>query len=114
MKTKLMAAVGVAVIAVASVIGTLAFTSDAGAQSEGGYEYGYLIPVPRIESYEIETSRWAGSAEDKKFMEAHVFAYEEGATSFDRRVNGLRRMNELAAQGWEVTDAQAGLLRRKK
>lgn len=114
MKTKVMAAVGVLVLVGASVLGTLAFSSSANAQAEAGYEYAYLIHVPRLESYEIETSRWAGSAEDKKFMEAHVFAYEEGATNFDRRVNGLRRMNELAAMGWEVTDAQAGLLRRRK
>jgi hypothetical protein len=114
MKTKLMAALGAVVLVVAAVVGTLSFNSSAEAQEASGYEYGYLIAVPRIESYEIETSRWAGSAEDKKFMETHVFAYEEGATLFDRRGNGLRRINELAAQGWEVHDAQAGLVRRKR
>jgi ABC-type glycerol-3-phosphate transport system substrate-binding protein len=114
MKTKLMAALGAMVLMAAAVFGAIAVSTDAEAQKADHYEYGYLVPVPRIESYEIETSRWAGSAEDKKFMEAHVFAYEEGANNFDRRVNGLRRMNELAAQGWEVCDAEAGLLRRKK
>jgi hypothetical protein len=114
MKTKLTAALGAVVLAGAAIVGTLAFSGSADAQDASGYEYGYLIAVPRIESYEIETSRWAGSAEDKKYMEAHVFAYEEGQTLFDRRVNGLRRINELAAQGWEVHDAQAGLMRRKR
>jgi hypothetical protein len=114
MKTRLMAGVGAIVLMAAAVFGATLASSEAGAQNAEQYEYGYLVPVPRIESYEIETSRWAGSAEDKKYMEAHVFAYEEGATAFDRRVSGLRRMNELAAQGWEVHDAEAGLLRRKK
>jgi hypothetical protein len=114
MKIRLMAGVGAIVLMAAAVFGAIAVSTDAEAQNADGYEYGYLVPVPRIESYEIETSRWAGSAEDKKYMEAHVFAYEEGATSFDRRVSGLRRMNELAEQGWEVHDAEAGLLRRKR
>jgi hypothetical protein len=114
MKTKLMAAVGAVVLVAAAIVCTLGFSSDAGAQNAEHCEYGYLVPVPRIESYDIDTSRWAGSAEDKKYLAAHVFVYEEGATSFDRRLNSLRRANELAEQGWELQDAAAGLLRRKK
>jgi len=109
-----MAGAGVIVLAAAVLIGVLSFDSKAGAQNADTYEYGFLVPVPRLESYEIDVSRWAGSAEDKKYLEAHVFVYAEGSSTFDRQVNCLRRLNELAAQGWEMSDAQAGLVRRKK
>ena len=114
MKTRLMAGVGAIVLMAAAVFGAVLVSSEAGAQNAEQYEYGYLVPVPRITGYQEETGRWNGNEEDKKYLEAHVFVYEEGATNFDRRVNSLRRVNELAAQGWELQDAQAGLLRRKK
>ncbi len=84
------------------------------AQEARGFEYAYLLAVPRLESYEIDQSRWAGKPADKDFHAQHVFAYEEGASEFERRVNWLRRMNELGAQGWELVDGRAGVMRRAK
>lgn len=112
MKSRMLAVAGVMVLAVAAAL----FATQQGEveAQDSGYEYGYLLPVPRLESYEIDLNRWAGSAEDKKYLETHVFVYEEGASNFDRQVNSLRRVNELAAQGWELYDADAGVLRRKK
>lgn len=114
MKSRILAVAGVLVLTVAAVLfATQQGEVEAQAQ-DSGYEYGYLLPVPRLESYEIDVSRWAGSAEDKKYLETHVFVYEEGASNFDRQVNSLRKVNELAAQGWELYDAEAGVLRKRK
>lgn len=101
-------------VTVAAVGGLLLGPAPADAQQEGVYEYGYLVAVQRLESYEIDLSRWAGSAEDKAYIESHVFVYEEGKSDFDRHVNSLRKLNELAADGWEVVDADAGVMRRLK
>jgi hypothetical protein len=81
---------------------------------QAGYEYGYVLPVGRLESFEIDLGRWAGKPGDKEYHTSHVFAYEEGSSDFERRVNSLRRINELAAQGWEMVDAKAGLIRRSR
>ncbi|MBZ0136541.1 MAG: hypothetical protein K8I27_09230 [Planctomycetes bacterium] len=111
MKYGMVALAGVAVLAIAALFVTQ--QGEVQAQ-EGGYEYAYLVAVPRLESYDIDFSRWAGSADDKKYLETHVFVYEEGASQFDRRVNSLRRINDLAGDGWELFDAEAGVMRRKK
>lgn len=112
MKSKVIAASLVLLV----TAGALLFAMRQGEveAQDTGYEYAYLLPVPRLESYEIDLSRWAGSAEDKKYMESHVFVYEEGTSAFDKRVNSLRKLNELAAQGWELHDAEAGVLRRRR
>lgn len=78
------------------------------------YEYAFLLPVPRLEGYEIDLNRWASAQQDKEYLASHVFAYEEGQNQFERRLNCLRRVNELAEKGWELTDVQTGLMRRKK
>lgn len=115
MNSRIMAAAGAVILLVAVVLTATAFSGDqVGAQDAGGYEYGYLVGVPRLESYEIDVSRWAGSAEDKKYLEGHVFVYEQGQTSFDRQINSLRKINELSGQGWELHDAEAGVVRRKR
>ncbi|MCB9933426.1 MAG: hypothetical protein H6841_08400 [Planctomycetes bacterium] len=115
MKTTVMAGVGAIVLLVAAVlVGTALSGDEVGAQEAGGYEYGYLVGVPRLESYEIDVSRWAGSADDKKYLETHVFVYEQGQTNFDRQINSLRKLNELSGQGWELYDAEAGVVRRKR
>jgi len=115
MKTRILAGVGAIVLLAAAVLAGTAFNGgEVGAQDAGGYEYGYLVGVPRLESYEIDVSRWAGSAEDKKYLETHVFVYEQGQTSFDRQINSLRKINELSGQGWELYDAEAGVIRRKR
>ena len=114
MNTKVITALSLALVLTvgAALIGLS--STDASAQSQGNYEYGYLIAVPRLESYEIDKKRWAGAEADKKYLETHVFAYETGQSEFDKHVNSLRKVNELADAGWELVDAQVGLVRRKK
>lgn len=115
MKTTLMAGAGAIVLVAASVFGGLALSNaNVEAQTANGYEYGYLVGVPRLESYEIDLNRWAGAEADKKYLDAHVFVYEQGQTNFDRQINSLRKLNELADNGWELVDADAGVVRRKK
>jgi hypothetical protein len=115
MGKKMVAGVVVGALAVLLAWGGLSLsrTNDVHAQARG-YEYAFLLPVSRLESYEIDLSRWAGKPADKEYHETHVFAYEEGSSEFERRVNCLRRMNELGAQGWDMIDAKAGVLRRAK
>ncbi|MBX3473551.1 MAG: hypothetical protein KF754_04145 [Planctomycetes bacterium] len=110
-KMAFMAAVLVAMTSVGVLVGT---GSSAQAAPEQGYEYGYLVGVPRLESYEIDVSRWGGTNPDKDYLKSHVFPYEQGQTTFSDQVNGLRKMNELSAQGWEVADMKSGLIRRKR
>ncbi len=111
-------AAGVAIGALAVVLAwggiSLARPQTVNAQRASGYEYGFLLPVPRLESYEIDLGRWAAKPTDKEYYNALVFPYEEGSSAFDRRVNSLRRLNALAAEGWELVDAESGLLRRAK
>lgn len=115
MKRKLIASVVVAIVVMGAMFGGLALTkSPANAQTSGGYEYAYLVVVPRLESYEIDLDRWAGSDEDKKYLQSHVFVYEEGQSRFDRDLNSLKKINELAVDGWELIDAEAGVLRRQR
>jgi hypothetical protein len=83
------------------------------AQAEG-WEYAYIVGVPRLESYDIDVSRWAGENADKDYLKAHVFPYEQGQTVFSEQVGALRKINELAGKGWEVVDAKTGLIRRKR
>jgi len=110
-KTALLAAVLVGVASLGVLVG---MGSSAKAAPGDAYEYGYLVGVPRLESYDIDVSRWAGTNEDKEYLKARVFAYEQGQTTFSDQVNSLRKMNELSAQGWEVADMKSGLVRRKK
>ena len=115
MKTKLIAGVGaLTLIAALAVTGVMFGGGEAQAQGVERYEYGYMLPVPRLESYEIDVKRWAGNDKDKEYLRSHVFVYEEGQTNFERQINSLRLLDELSADGWEMADAQAGLLRRKK
>lgn len=110
-KSALLAAV---LVGVASIAGMMAMGTQARAAGGDQYEYAYLVGVSRLESYEIDVSRWAATGDDKEYLKGHVFAYEQGSTTFSDQVNGLRKMNELAAAGCEVADAKSGLLRRKK
>jgi hypothetical protein len=104
-----------AVLVVVASVGVLAGMGTSAKAAPGDvYEYGYVVGVPRLESYEIDVSRWGSTNEDKDYLKSHVFAYEQGQTTFSNQVNGLRKMNELSAQGWEVADVKAGLIRRKK
>lgn len=100
------------VVATAGVL--VGLGTSAKAAPGDNYEYGYLVGVPRIESYDIDVSRWAGTNEDKEYLKGHVFAYDQGQTTFSNQVNSLRKMNELSGQGWEVADMKSGLMRRKK
>lgn len=115
MKTKWMASVGVLVLLVAvAVSGVLISSNEAEAQNAGKYEYGYMMPVPRLESYEIDLKRWAGNDADKQYLRSRVFVYEEGQTNFERQINSLRLLDELSGDGWELIDPQAGTLRRSR
>lgn len=115
MNTKLMAGAGALVLLVAVSIAGVNFASkDADAQGVDRYEYAYMQSVPRIESYEIDLKRWAGADADKQYLKSRVFVYEEGQTNFERQINSLRLLDELAADGWELADADAGVLRRKR
>lgn len=107
----LVAAAGVAGFFASSFVAQPAEVKAAPTES---YEYAFLLPVPRLEGYEIDLNRWASPQQDKDYLVAHVFAYEEGQNQFERRLNCLRRVNELAEKGWELTDAETGLMRRKK
>jgi len=98
---------------------TLAFTFGQGApvaqaQANKSFEYAYIVKVNRLESYNIELERWAGAAKDKDYLGAHVFAYEQGETIHIERLNSLTLLNRLAGEGWELFDAQQGVLRRSK
>jgi hypothetical protein len=110
-----LAAAGIASALVIAAAWSLVAMTDhsADAQAMESWQYGYLLPVPRLESYDIELNRWAAPPGDKDFHRAHVFPFEEGTSAFTRRVNQLRRLNELSAQGWEVVDADRGLIRRR-
>ena len=116
MKNALLGALLLAALAVAGFIGGLMAGdgSTVAAQDTGVWEYGYFIPVPRVESYKLDIERWAGSKEDKVFLKAHVFVYAQGQTTFANHINSIRRMNELSSDGWEIYDAKVGLLRRRK
>jgi hypothetical protein len=105
----------VASVLVLAVAWVLVATTDGAAEAQmaESWQYGYLLAVPRLESYDIELNRWAAPAGDKDFHRAHVFPFEEGTSAFTRRVNQLRRLNELSASGWEVVDADRGLIRRR-
>lgn len=112
MKNGMIAGAFVLLASALAVVGWM--REPAEAQQVTVYEYAYLIAVPRIESYDVNVARWASNATDKEYLDRHVFPYEEGQSHFDRQVNSLRKMNELAALGWEVHDAEVGLLRRRK
>jgi hypothetical protein len=115
MKTKLIAGAGALVlVATVAVAGLMFSGGEAQAQGVEQYEYGYMLPVPRLESYEIDVKRWAGNDKDKEYLRSRVFVYEEGQTSFERQINSLRLLDKLSADGWELHDAKAGVLRRKK
>lgn len=105
--------VGVALVG-AVFTGLLALGGETKAAAEDGWEYAYIIGVPRLESYEIDVSRWAGESTDKEYLKSHVFAYEQGQTTFSEQVGALRKINELAGKGWEIVDAKTGLIRRKR
>ncbi|MBE7491245.1 MAG: hypothetical protein HS108_05750 [Planctomycetes bacterium] len=110
-KTALLAAA----LAAAASVGMLVGTGGSAKAAPGDvYEYGYIVGVPRMESYDIDVSRWGGTNQDKDYLKAYVFAYEQGQTRFSDQVNSLRKLNELSAQGWEVADMKSGLIRRKK
>lgn len=96
------------------VAGLLALGSESKAAPAEAWEYAYIVGVPRLESYDIDVSRWAGTNEDKDYLKGHVFAYEQGQTPFSDQVGQLRKLNELAGKGWEVVDAKTGLIRRKR
>ena len=115
MGKKMIAGVAVGALALLLAWGGVSLSRSNEVQAQArGYDYAFLLPVARLESYEIDLGRWAAKPTDKEFHAEHVFAYEEGANEFERRVNCLRRLNELGAKGWEMVDAKAGLLRRSK
>lgn len=101
-------------LVLAVAVGTLLTARPAAAAPQDAYEYAYFAGVPRLESYEIDLSRWAGSEEEKDYVRGHVFVYQTGQTTFENQHNSLKRLNELSAQGWELWDADAGVLRRRK
>jgi hypothetical protein len=105
-----------ALLVMSAVAVSLAARSARPVQAQGAeaFEYGLLQPVRRKESYEIDLSRWAAGREDKDFYAARAFVYEEGTGPLDRQLNYLRKLNELAAQGWEMADAPTGLIRRRR
>lgn len=105
-----------ALIAVLMVsVGAFAFSiqQPALAQSKG-YEYGYIVKVSRLESYELEVERWAGQPKEKQYLASHVFPYAAGENVHIERLNALTLMNRLAGEGWEVVDAREGLIRRAR
>lgn len=104
-----------AVLIVGTVIASiLALGGETKAAPTDAWEYAYIQGVPRLESYDIDVSRWAGTNEDKDYLKGHVFAYEQGQTTFSDQVGALRKMNDLAGKGWEMVDTKTGLIRRKR
>ena len=101
-------------LVVAVAVGTLLTARPAAAAPQDAYEYAYFVGVPRVESYDIDLSRWAGAEDEKEYLRSHVFVYEQGQTNFENHHNSLKRLNELASQGWDLWDAKAGVLRRRK
>jgi hypothetical protein len=101
-------------IGTAGMASVVAFGGHAHAQSGEVWEYGYLVNVVSVESWEIGIRSWSGSQEDKAYLRAHVFPYERGLSDNDLTLNRLRRMNELAEEGWEVCYEPSGLLRRRR
>ncbi|MCC7508828.1 MAG: hypothetical protein IT464_05605 [Planctomycetes bacterium] len=116
MGKRMIAGLAIGALAVVLAWGGISMTrpEPVNAQRASGFEYGFLLPVPRLESYDIDLGRWAAKPTDKEYHNALVFPYEEGSNTFERRVNCLRRLNGLSADGWELVDAEAGLLRRAK
>jgi hypothetical protein len=97
------------------MVGVFAFSAQQPAQAQArGYEYGYVVKVGRLESYELEVERWAGQPKDKQYLASHVFVYASGENVHIERLNALMLLNRLAAEGWEVVDAREGLIRRAK
>jgi hypothetical protein len=112
MKNRVYAASLVLAALVVAALFTLA--KPAGAQNTGVYEYGYVVPVQSVESYQIEIERWAGEKKNKEYLASHVFVYERGDSVHVERLNSLMLLNKLAQEGWELADAQAGVIRRKR
>ena len=97
-----------------SALAGMSSGSEVQAQANKSYEYGYIVPVQRLESYELEVGRWAGTDADKKYLASHVFPYAQGENMHIQRLNALRLINKLSEEGWELMDAQAGVVRRAR
>ncbi len=117
MDKRVIGAFAAALLLASVLVAGVLTTGSEGAEAQvvdARYEYGYLLAVDRLEGYEIDLDRWAAPKGGKTFMREHVFPYEIGTSEFDRRLNGLKKLNELSSQGWEIVDAQEGLLRRMR
>ncbi|MCC6574879.1 MAG: hypothetical protein IT462_13955 [Planctomycetes bacterium] len=115
MKNVLTAVAMAAVLTVgAAVLGVVAGGRDVSAQPSAKYEYGYIVPAPRLDKFNKEFDEWSGDKAAKDYLKAHVFAFETGDSAHTERLNGLKLMNELAGQGWEIVDAGRGIIRKAK
>jgi len=100
--------------ALAAGLSRIDTVGTARAQSAETWEYGYLVEVDRFVHHDGQIEGWNASRADKDYFRAHVFAYELGLSSHDRTLNRLKRINELAQEGWAVSDAETGLLVRRR
>jgi hypothetical protein len=101
----------------AALVGALSlidFVPAARAQGAEAWEYAYLVEVDRLVHHDGQIEGWSASRADKDYFRAHVFAYELGFSSHDRTLNRLKRINSLAEEGWAVSDAETGLLVRRR
>ncbi len=98
----------------ALVLGLVSGGREISAQPAGKYEYACMVAAPRVDQYNKDFDGWSGDKAAKDYLKAHVFVFESGDSVHAERLNSLKLLNELAAQGWEVVDAQRGLLRRAR
>lgn len=112
-----LASAGVLLSSAAAFVVALSLAGGVGsvrAQETTAWEYGYLVEVDRIVHHDGQVEAWSASRGDKDYFRAHVFAYELGFSSHDRTLSRLRRLNELAKEGWALSDAPTGLLVRRR
>lgn len=108
---------GLLLASVAALIAALSLADTAGtakAQDTEAWEYAYLIEVDRIVNHDGAIAAWSANLEDKDYFRAHVFVYERGISVNDRTLNRLKRINALAKERWAMSDADTGLLVRRR
>lgn len=77
-------------------------------------EYGLILGVPSVESYDIDLDQWADDKNKlKPVVKKNVFVYHVTGHDHHDRGSYLAKLNQLGNEGWRVLDAKAGLLERR-
>lgn len=83
--------------------------------SDAARAYGVLIPVNSQESYRSQVAEWqAPTPEHREITKSSVFTWEMTGNATTDRAAKLLKLNELAADGWRLIDAESGLLERNE